>query len=47
MERARKTDWENGMVYYVPMKTSRDMREHKKKSIKKSIKNEKSADSAK
>ena len=41
MERARKTDRKNCMVYYVPMKTSRDMREQK------SIKSEKSADSAK
>ena len=41
MEKARKTDRGNGMVYHVPMKTSRDMSEQK------SIKSEKSADSAK
>ena len=41
MERAWKTDRENGMVCYVLMKTSRDMKDQK------SIKSEKSAESAK
>ena len=41
IERAWKTDLENGMVCYASMKTSRDMNDQK------SIKSEKSAESAK
>ena len=41
LERTRETGQENGMVWHVSMKTSRDMKDQKH------IKSEKSAESAK
>ena len=36
MERAQKTDLENGMVCYISIKTSRDLKDQKSKKCSKS-----------